>query len=71
MENSEHKKSMTAAYQEALRRLRINNEKEFHSLLETVYAERGIEVKKRLTGSRKVAYELAKARALLDIHNQI
>jgi hypothetical protein len=58
VETSERKKSLTAAHQEASRRLRLNHEYEFHSLLEDIYAEREINVQKRLTGSRKVSIKI-------------
>jgi hypothetical protein len=71
VETSERKKSLTAAHQEASRRLRLNHEYEFHSLLEDIYFERGINVQKRLTGSRKRDAELDRARALLNSHEEL
>jgi len=44
---------------------------EFHKLLEQVYEERGITVRKRLTGERKRQAEIEKARAILASHGAL
>lgn len=62
---NERQRAMQAAYEEAGKRLRKAHEDEFHSLLQEVYYERDMKVRKRLTGDRKRAAEIAKAKALL------
>ena len=61
----EKHKQMSAAYAEATKVLRSRHIAEFHEILEGCYADRGLDVKKRLTGERKRQNEIAKARALL------
>lgn len=71
MSQSEHQKAMTNAYNEASKRLRHLYAEDFHKILEQVYSERGIVVRKRLTGERKKLADLEKARALLASHGEI
>lgn len=71
MSQSERQKVMGAAYTEATKRLRQAHEQEFHDLLEQVYEERGLSVRKRLTGERLREAEIAKARAVLASHGAL
>lgn len=71
MSQSEHQKAVHAAYSEATKRLRKQYENEFHQILEQVYDERGISVRKRLTGERKKAAEIEAARAVLASHGAL
>ena len=48
-------KQMTSAYQEAMKRLRKQYDNEFHAILEQVYEEAGMVVKKRLSHAQKQA----------------
>jgi hypothetical protein len=60
----EHKQ-MTSAYQEAAKRLRKKYDAEFHSILEQVYEENGMVVKKRMSHAQKQARRIEEAKALL------
>lgn len=71
MSQSEHQKAMGSAYTEATKRLRKKYEEEFHALLEQVYEERGLTIRKRLTGERKKAAEIEAARAVLASHGAL
>jgi hypothetical protein len=62
---NERQREMQKAYEEATKRLRRAHEAEFHSLLQEVYYERDMNVRKRLTGERKRAADIAKAKELL------
>ena len=62
---SDRKNQMQKAYEEATKRLRKAHQEDFHSLLQEVYYERDMKVRKRLTGERKRAAEIAKAKAFL------
>jgi len=63
---TQHQKDMSEAYREANIRLRRTNIDEFHQILETVYAERGLVIKKRLTGERLAAKKVNDARDILS-----
>lgn len=56
---------MQKAYKEATKRLRTFHAEEFHILLEEVYEEHGLNVRKRLTGERKRKAMLADARRVI------
>jgi hypothetical protein len=51
--NEERRRLLGKAYSMADRELRQRHSEEFHVILSEVYAEMGIEVRKRLTGERK------------------
>jgi hypothetical protein len=57
--------AMSSAYAEASKRLRLNHIDEFHVLLDEVYVERGMEIKKRLRGQRLLDKKIAEAKALI------
>lgn len=61
---AEQRKEVLKAYQDAARELRSRHDDEFHEILERLYEERGIEVKKRR--SRKQAAR-ARLQAALEI----
>ena len=71
MSETEHQKNMRGAYLEATKRLRSMHAEQFHKLLEQVYDERGMTVRKRLTGERKRQAEIEKARAILASHGAL
>jgi len=52
---------MSALYLKALRRLRARHEEEFAQILGDIYKDAGIDVRRRLTGSRLAAHRAAKA----------
>jgi len=56
---------MISAYAEATKRLRMQHINQFHVILNEVYAERGLEVKKRLRGQRLLDKKISDAKALL------
>jgi hypothetical protein len=58
-------KQMTSAYQEASKRLRKKHDVEFHAILEQVYEEYGMVVKKRMSHAQKQALRIQEAKALL------
>jgi hypothetical protein len=62
---NDRQKAMLSAYTEATNRLRNSYIHEFHAYLEQVYQERGMDVRKRLRGSRLLEKKLADARALI------
>jgi hypothetical protein len=51
--NEERRRLLGKAYSMADRELRQRHSDEFHEILAEVYAEMGIDVRKRLTGERK------------------
>ena len=63
---TQHQRDMSEAYREANIRLRRTHIDEFHQILETVYAERGLVVKKRLTHERLAAKKVNDARDILS-----
>lgn len=71
MSVNEHQKAVHAAYGEATKRLRKKYDDEFHQILEQVYEERGLQIRKRLTGERKKAAEIEAARAVLASHGAL
>lgn len=58
-------KVLSSLYTKAHRELRRRHDMEFHDILDELYKESGIEVKRRLTGERKRQADIAKAKALL------
>ena len=58
-------KQMTSAYQEAMKRLRKQYDNEFHAILEQVYEEAGMVVKKRMSHAQKQARRIEEAKALI------
>ena len=62
---SDRAKFLASAYAKATAILRHHHDDEFHEILEDIYREQGVTVKKRLTGSRKKRADLDKARAAL------
>ena len=65
MAQTDREKTLSALYGKALKELRRRHDVEFHEILDDLYAETGIDVKRRLTGERKRQAEIAKAKALL------
>lgn len=59
MSDNERTKALGKAYGEANRILRDNHPEEFHDILASVYANMGLDVKKRLTGERKRQADIA------------
>lgn len=59
MSTNDRSKALGKAYGEANRRLRENHPTEFHEILADVYADMGLDVKKRLTGERKRLADIA------------
>jgi len=62
---SDRQNTMSSAYAAAEKRLRHNHIDEFHVILDAIYAERGMEIKKRLRGQRLLDKKIAEAKALL------
>jgi ABC-type Fe3+/spermidine/putrescine transport system ATPase subunit len=62
----EHRKMLARAYQEAMGRLRKRHDSEFHEILAEVYAEKGMEVKKRLSRAQKQQQRVAEARSIIE-----
>ena len=62
--------SIASAYNEATKRLRRKHIDDFHAILTVVYEERGITVKRRLRGERKVRRDLEKAVAAASIKEE-
>jgi len=62
---SDRQNTMSSAYAEATKRLRLNHIDEFHVILDAIYVERGMEIKKRLRGQRLLDKKIAEAKALL------
>jgi len=56
---------MSSLYAKAMKELKRQHDVEFHEILDGLYAESGIDVKRRLTGERKRQADIAKAKALL------
>lgn len=65
MAQSDREKTLSALYGKALKELRRRHDVEFHSILDDLYKEAGVDVKRRLTGERKRQAEIAKAKATL------
>lgn len=59
MSENERARALGKAYTEANRRLRNNHPTEFHEILADIYADMGLDVKKRLTGERKRQADIA------------
>lgn len=64
-------KETSAAYAEAVRRLKGLHEEEFQGILRGVYEERGLTIRVRMTSKQKLEAELDKARQLLAEHGEI
>jgi uncharacterized protein with PIN domain len=54
------------AYQEAAARLRRRHDEEFHEILNEVYAEWGMEIKKRRSRQQVAKDQIEAARRILD-----
>lgn len=54
------------AYQEAVARLRRRHDEEFHEILHEVYAEWGMNVKKRRSRQQVAKDQIEEARRVLD-----
>ena len=65
MAQNAREKTLSALYGRALKELRRRHDVEFHEILDGLYKDTGIDVKRRLTGERKRQAEIAKAKALL------
>lgn len=65
MAQNDRAKVLAALYAKALKELRRKHDVEFHEILDGLYAESGVEVKRRLTGERKRQADIAKAKAVL------
>jgi hypothetical protein len=65
MAQNDREKALSSLYGKALQELRRRHDVEFHEILDGLYAESGIDVKRRLTGERKRQADIAKAKALL------
>jgi hypothetical protein len=65
MAQSDREKELSALYGKALKELRRKHDVEFHGILEGLYKEAGMDVKRRLTGERKRQADIAKAKAVL------
>lgn len=66
MTDSEHRKAVAKAYQDALRLLRNNHDPEFHQILASLYEQRGLTVVKRRSRKQVKVDEIEAARRLLD-----
>ena len=60
------KQELSSARSEALRRLVEMYPQDFYALKSDVYRERGISVKRRMTGEMKRQRDIAKAKAFLE-----
>lgn len=65
MSQTDREKVMSSLYAKAMKELKRRHDVEFHEILDGLYAESGIDVKRRLTGERKRQADIAKAKALL------
>lgn len=65
MAQSDREKTLSALYGKALQELRRRHEVEFSEILDGLYQESGVDVKRRLTGERKRQADIAKAKAVL------
>lgn len=65
MAQTDREKTLSALYGKALKELRRRHDVEFHDILDGLYREAGVDVKRRLTGERKRQAEIAKAKALI------
>jgi hypothetical protein len=63
---ADRRNELTRAYQAALGKLRSRHDSEFHEILAEVYAERGIEVRKRVSRIESHNRRIAAAKALLE-----
>tara|TARA_A100001388_G_scaffold128927_2_gene95447 strand:+ start:847 stop:1056 length:210 start_codon:yes stop_codon:yes gene_type:complete len=66
----DRKKEITAARTEAVKRLVNMYPEDFYALKSAVYAERGIWVKRRLTGEMKRQRDIADAKAFLALNGE-
>ena len=65
MAQTEREKSLSSLYGKALKELRRRHDVEFHGILDDMYRDAGIEVRRRLTGERKRLADIAKAKETL------
>lgn len=65
MADNNRTKLLAKAYSRATQELRTHHADEFHEILQEIYDDMGIEVRKRLTGERKRAADIAKLRETL------
>ena len=64
------KQELSSARSEALRRLVEMYPQDFYALKSDVYRERGISVKRRMTGEMKRQRDIAKAKAFLEANQE-
>ena len=64
------KKELASARSEAVRRLVQMYPQDFYALKSDVYRERGISVKRRMTGEMKRQRDIAKAKAFLEANQE-
>jgi len=70
-ELKERNMQMVRCYSIALQQLRTENQDEFHRILQNVYLDHGLVVRKRLTGKRKQQALIEEARKLLTQVDEI
>jgi len=63
-------KELASARNEALRRLVQMYPQDFYALKSDVYRERGMSVKRRMTGEMKRQRDIAKAKAFLEANQE-
>lgn len=66
----DRKREVTEARREAVRRLVQMYPQDFYALKSDVYRERGISVKRRMTGEMKRQRDIAKAKAFLALNGE-
>jgi hypothetical protein len=64
--SAERNKQLARCYQEALSKLKKKHDDEFHHILAGVYAEHGMEVRKRLSRIESKYKQLAEAQEWLE-----
>jgi metal-responsive CopG/Arc/MetJ family transcriptional regulator len=64
--SDDRNKEIARCYQEALSRLKKKHDDEFHKILAAVYAEHGLQVRKRLSRIESKYKQLAEAQAWLE-----
>lgn len=57
---------LSRAYQRALGRLRANHDEEFHEILAGVYAEMGLDIRKRASRAEMQKRRLAEAQKIVE-----
>lgn len=65
MDKKERHRLVTRLYNRAHQELRRRHQQEFHEILEGMYGQEGVSVRKRLTGERKRQADIEKAKKIL------